>query len=426
MKTKTNLFNSILALSAAVFLAIPLAFAQQEPQNVNNVEAETAGPTSIKVTWDQAFDVEEAPVDHYRIYYGTASVQEGEAPSYDVEVDTPDNTPSYVLTDLETDTPYYISVTAIDNNDIESLEYSIETSATPTEAGEEGTEEGDTTSPSVSNVMAPDKNHVLVGFSEPVKLPELLPEATFTIAEQINPTNFLEITDARIFEEDPEGKTVILETADQTKNVNYIVTASVAITDLAGNPIVSGTTDSGLFLGSDLEPEAVAVTPDEEPSDEETDENETSAEELLNEAVEDVAEEVSEEDTTPPEDITNLILDFKESLDKFIVVMQWTPSINSAKDLVDQILYRSMDRGETYGSGTSLGPDVTSHEVPNLEGGKEYTFKITTKDAAGNESVGVVKSIRLPQTGLGIGALLIGSALTAGYGLRRRKKADIF
>ena len=57
-----------------------------------------------------------------------------------------------------------------------------------------------------------------------------------------------------------------------------------------------------------------------------------------------------------------------------------------------------------------------------LEGGKEYTFKITTKDNAGNESVGAVQSIRLPQTGAGAGLLLLASGLGARYGLKRRKK----
>ena len=54
--------------------------------------------------------------------------------------------------------------------------------------------------------------------------------------------------------------------------------------------------------------------------------------------------------------------------------------------------------------------------------GKEYTFKISTKDDNGNESVGVVKSIRLPQTGVGLGLLLLGSVGVAGRLLRRKRK----
>jgi hypothetical protein len=94
---------------------------------------------------------------------------------------------------------------------------------------------------------------------------------------------------------------------------------------------------------------------------------------------------------------------------------------------VDQILYSSTDRGVTYDRGNSLGPVATNHQVPNLAGGKEYTFKITTKDATGNESTGVVKSIRLPQTGVGAGMLVFGSAAAAYQALKRRKsKKEVF
>ncbi|MBU0706242.1 fibronectin type III domain-containing protein [Patescibacteria group bacterium] len=414
---KTNTKQSIVALILAGAMAIPFAFAANEPENVNNVSAVSKDATTLTVSWDAAKDYQDNAVDHYRIYYGTQSVQGGDAPSYEVEVDTPDNAATYDLGSLVTDTTYYLSVTAIDSNASESLEYSIETSGTPTEVP--AAPEADTTAPTVLNVLAKDKNHVLVGFSEEVKLPELLAEAAFTITEQINPLNTLEVISAQKYADDPENKTVILETADQTKNVNYIVTASVAITDLAGNPIVSGSTDSGLFLGSDQ-----GTTPPEEASPPAEEPAEAPVAELISEPAGETAEAV---DVIPPEDITDLVLDFKEQLEKFVIIMNWTGSLNKAKDLIDQILYMSMDRGMTYDAGNSLGAVTTTHQVPNLEGGKEYTFKITTKDASGNESVGVIKSIRLPQTGFGAGMLVLASAGAAYQALKRRKtKKEIF
>lgn len=413
---KTNTKQSIVALMLAGALAIPFAFAANEPENVNNVSAVSKDATTLTISWDEAKDYQGNDVDHYRIYYGTQSVQGGEASGYSVEVDTPSNATTYDLSGLVTNTPYYLSVTALDALDVESLEYSIEASGTPSA---ETPNEGDTTAPTVTNVIAVDKNHVLIGFSEEVKLPELLPEAAFTITEQINPANILEVLSAQKYAEDPENKTVVLETADQTKNVNYIVTASVAITDMAGNPIVSGSTDSGLFLGSDEG--APAVEEEEEVMEEETVEEETT-DGLLDE-LEEAAEEA---DVTPPEDITALVLSFTEQLEKFVISLNWTASLNTAMDLADQILYMSMDRGVTYDTGNSLGVATTTHQVPNLEGGKEYTFKITTKDTSGNESVGVVKSIRLPQTGFGAGVLVLVSAGAAYQALRRKKKKDIF
>lgn len=413
---RTNMKQSVFALLTAVAMAMPFALAAGEPEDVNNVIASAKDDTTLTVSWSEAKDSEGNDVNHYRLYYGTQSVLNGDAPSYEVEVDTPDNATTYDLTSLTTGATYYVAVTAIDAGDVESANYSLEASETLSASPE-------SSAPAVSNVLAMDRNHVLVGFSEAVQLPELLAEAAFTITEQINPASVLDVTAATQYANDPEGKTVILTTADQTKNVNYIVTASVAITDVDGNPIESGVSDSGLFLGSDLAPAMDAETETAE---------EDMVEEIIEEVVVDPLEELletttaEEVDVTAPEDITNLLLTFKEELEKFVIIMNWTASLNTAKDLVDQILYMSMDKGASYSPGQSLGAFTTTHQLPNLEGGKEYTFKITTKDDTGNESVGVVKSIRLPQTGLGAGFLVLSSAVAAGRVLRRKKNKDLF
>jgi len=408
--------KSLFALITAVLLAIPSlsALAAGEPENVTGLTATAVDATSIGLSWASAKDAGGGLVNHYRVYYGTTSVQTAGEGEYGSEVDTPNNNTSYVVTGLTANTTYYFAVTAIDSTSVESDAYSIEASATTAAAVEEPA--ADATSPTVVNVTAADKSHVKVQFSEAVKLPDLLPEAAFSITEQINPTNSLEIVAATIDTVDTTGATVLLETAVQTKDMNYIVTAGVAVTDMAGNPMISGSTDSGLFAGSDAEPVVVlgAETPEEVIPDEETTEP-------IEPIIEEAAAQEETADTTPPENITALMLTFKEDMEKFIIVMDWTASLNTAKDLVDQILYQSMDRGSTYSAGTSLGADVSHYELPDMEGGKEYTFKITTKDSAGNESVGVVKSIRLPQTGAGIGLLLFGSAAAARRLLRRKK-----
>lgn len=129
-------------------------------------------------------------------------------------------------------------------------------------------------------------------------------------------------------------------------------------------------------------------------------------------------------DLIAPENITDLMITEKLlQLNEYLVTLTWTPSLDSASDLIDQILYKSLNRGVNYDKGTSLGPNATKYET-TLEGGKEYTFKITTKDHSGNESTGVIKSIRLPQTGPA-DILLFASALSglgASQFLRRRKK----
>lgn len=403
--------KSLLALIGAALLALPLlAFAAGVPENVTGVMATPVDSTSVNVTWNAAKDGSGGLVKNYRIYYGAVSVQQAGKGDYEKQVDTPNNNTSFVVTGLTANTTYYFSVTALDSASVESDSYSLEASAT-TPAAVPATPPADTVPPTVSKVTVVDKSHVKVEFSEAVKLPGLLPEAAFTINEQVNPANMLEVKGAKLDDKDTTGKTVILETAIQKKDVNYIVTAGVALTDLAGNPIVSGNTDSGLFAGSDAEPVAEVPAPPPAPV--------VTAQPVIAPAP---APAPTPPDTTPPEDITHLMLSWKAQADKFIIAMNWTASINTAKDLIDQILYQSMDKGTTYGPGTSLGKDVTKYALPGMEGGKEYTFKITTKDASGNESVGVVKSIRLPQTGVGVGLLLFGSALTAGRVLKRKKK----
>ncbi|MBI5152303.1 fibronectin type III domain-containing protein [Candidatus Peregrinibacteria bacterium] len=117
-------------------------------------------------------------------------------------------------------------------------------------------------------------------------------------------------------------------------------------------------------------------------------------------------------DTTPPEDVTDFI---PELIKNTIVKLSWIASINSAGDLVDQILYKSMNRGETYSKLKSLGVKPTEYNVGGLVPGKEYYFKLTVKDKTGNESAGVVASSGvipgLPATGpAGILVLALGSA----------------
>ncbi len=525
---KTKFKQSLFALFSAVLLSMP-AMAEGEPENVSGLSASATSENSINLSWDDAKDANGGLADHYRVYYGPLSVQTGGAEFYETEINTPNNNTSYTLTGLQSETTYYFSVTALDVDGNESSEYSIETNATTLAA-----DTGDTLAPIVMSALALDSTHVTIKFSEKVVLPELLPEATFSINEQIIPTNTLEVLSAEIYEADPSGKFVLLETAEQSKGTNYLVTAGANVQDEAGNPIESGNTDSSLFEGSDI---ATEISSGEEGVEEEIEgeeesestgiqdcgtvnENEINAEtdqavvecfeenfsactpatytkisgsneeqmtylyevvennqslcrvksmysqhpnedwintemtceynpiktftmaekdvrdsfeadiklgncegELYNTILGASGEMVeSEEDTTAPEDITNLLLSFSEVAEKFMVMMDWTSSIDSAKDLMDQMLYQSLDLGVNYDGGTSLGAATNHYEVNNLEPDTEYTFKITTKDFAGNESVGVVKSIRLPQTGFGAGFLILGSGLAARKILRRRKK----
>lgn len=399
----TKKLLTLLITCALLGVQTASVLAADGPKDVTGLTAAAVDSTSIGLTWSPAKDGSGNAVDHYRVYYGTTSVFKAKEGDYDGQVDTKDNKASYTVNKLTPDTTYYFSVTAIDSKKNESAQYSLETSAktfaTKSSTKEDDKSTIDKTAPTVASVAAPDKTHVKVVFSEKVVLPTESPETAFSIKEQVTSSKTLTVKSAKLDITDVANKTVLLETADQTASTNYIVTVGVTVKDVSGNPMVSGSTDSGLFLGSSK----TAVKPTPIPK-------ETKKESTI-----------VKKDVTPPENVTKLLLSYKKQLKKFVVMLSWTASVNTAKDLADQLLYISMDRGKVYDKGKSLGASVTKAQVSNLTGGKEYTFKLTTKDKTGNESTGVVKAIRLPQTGFGIGLLLIGSMYGASRVMRRKK-----
>ncbi|QQR83564.1 fibronectin type III domain-containing protein [Candidatus Peregrinibacteria bacterium] len=488
MKTKRILIS---ALSSLMFAA-QLSLAAGVPGNIGTVTAIPLDHARVQLSWNAVLDETGLPVDHYRVYYDTGSYLNDDITQYGNHLDTPTSDLIYIVEGLMPETRYYFSVTGISEDNKESATFSLEAIATTLAAPRTETT-ADDQAPTVNQVMAADRTHVQVVFSEPVNLPTTGAESAFLIHQQIDTTGYLAVTNAIKDPSDPSGKTVLLTTDPQQANVNYVLVVGVMVKDQSGNPIISGTADTGLFIGSD-KLEGQIMMPVMATVDCGDDLNcfvghlSDCSPALVNEGddalgysielmqpINDRCEVVYTAthhpntlvmntdmrclvpmanyraadykavfttddcegplkagyidistipvaDTTPPEDVTNLVLSFRRHMEQFIVEMKWTPSINTAKDLVDQMLYMSLDRGANYDAGKSLGPSATNAEVPNLEGGKEYTFKLTTKDASGNESTGLIKAIRLPQTGAGTGLMLMGSGLVALQTLRRKRK----
>lgn len=251
-----------------------------------------------------------------------------------------------------------------------------------------------------------DSTHVKVVFNEGLLLPDENPETVFTITPYDKQTEFLTIEKVEFDTQDDSFKTLILTTALQNKDQSYIITAGINLTNLNKNPVVSGVYDTGFFLGTDIVGNYNTLT-NSSSTGSTTSTGETATTSL---------------DLTAPEEITNFNITEKLlELNEYLVNLSWTKSLNTAGDLIDQILYKSLNRGSSYDTGVSLGMDANSYET-RLEGGKEYTFKITTKDRSGNESTGVIKSIRLPQTGPGLALLIAISGLGASQILRKKKK----
>lgn len=501
---KLRLFITVSGVFMLLFFAPWIVSAQAPtaditpPSDVENVKA-SAGDRELILTWSPATD--DVGVIGYKIYYGFEHVGTGTEASYSETLDV-GNVSEFTLKGLGNDKPYYLVVTAYDASGNESEFYSSEASATPKQmvAAAETPPSDDVTAPTVSKAEAPNKETVKVVFSEAIKLPEKDAEEAFTI-QNSKTLEVLEVMAAMMDPADTGGKTVLLTTQSQTAGTEYILTAGVDIEDKAGNPIVSGTSDTAIFSGSGIEKPVLVAEEEkkeeEKPAAPEADTtapsvkdvvvlNETTIEvsftepvtlnldpsenfsiavkdkldqslKILAISVADTNDKVTlttepqkaliyalfitgvadiagnaldtesnkkdfqglgpTADVTPPENVTDLVA---KILNETAVRLNWKASANTAGDLFDQLLYMSGDLGQTYGTAKSMGKDVTASDMKAMEPGKEYYFKVTTKDAVGNESSGTVVAVKLPETGMGIGLLAVMSL--AGGSLFRRKQ----
>ncbi len=246
MKTKVNKKFVLISIGMALMMMFaPAASAQADtepPSDVENLKA-VAGDSMINLTWNVATDND--VVEGYKVYFGTEPVVEP-GQEYETSVDT-GNKISYDLEGLENGTTYYMAVTAYDPAGNESENYSVEVSATPAHGA------ADSEAPTVVQAEALDKYTVLVTFSEPVSVPETDPQSAFTIVDDATGMT-LDVLAAALNLEDTSEKSVLLTTAEQQAGANYVLTAGIQVEDKSGNPIQSGTSDTGVFIGTDLEP----------------------------------------------------------------------------------------------------------------------------------------------------------------------------
>ena len=122
MKKQTQLF--LFLATIGIFLTgVALAFSVPDP--VTNVQFSIQEDVP-KLSWDAADDADGIVIG-YKIYYGTTSVQNvGDA--YDDEITVPGNLTATTLEMLEIGVQYFVAVTAIDDEENQSENYSTEIS----------------------------------------------------------------------------------------------------------------------------------------------------------------------------------------------------------------------------------------------------------------------------------------------------------
>lgn len=521
---KTKLINKkvhLLALMTMLFsLTIGnLAFAQEgdpipEPDTVadatdtafpSDVEGviATAGDSMVTLSWDAATD--NVGVTGYKIFYGEASVSTDSA-SYTMGPEDVGNVLTYDVEGLENGKTYYFAITAYDAAGNESEFYSLEASGTPVA----GASSADTTAPQVASAMATYSNMVKVIFSEGVVLPTNTPESAFAIKDDFLGTA-LDVMSAELDATDTTNKTVLLTTAEQDAASKYILTVGIQVQDMSGNPIVSGTSDTAVFNGSDVLQEDLNPAAEEEitPAGDTTPPAltnvvATSANSvevtfsepvvLLSNAAENfIITDVNDNtkltnitkvdiqkngtqavlttndleakqynlivlkikdlagneipvqnsattfagiaavaeapaDDTPvvvetPQALENAVYDLMaKKMANLMVQLTWKTHEDKMADVANFVVYMSTDRGATYGPGTNVAKDLMSYDFSNLEADMTYYFKLTTMNAAGEESEGAIAYLTLPATGPELLFLLFGSAGAGAFITRKKKK----
>ncbi len=296
--------------------------------------------------------------------------------------------------------------------------------------------------PKVISAKATTKTEIEVKFSKKMVLPKKSSELSFLIEAENNEDELLLVWLAE-FKKDSKGKTdkttITLTTDEQVKGKKYVASViSTLVTDEDGTPIESDVTDSATFVGVDntkattraAAPEVPTPVTPSIPTIPKTIRPPTKIKTPTlktirpptSKTVRPPTKTTTKRDKNPPEDITNFIVNFQKRAKDCLIKLSWMPSRNKAGDLAEQLLYHSLSKGRKWDTPISLKKDTSNYQMKGKYN-TEHTFKITQKDKTGNESTGVIKSIRLPQTGpltlLFFGIGLTGAGLT---GLRRKTK----
>lgn len=240
----------------------------------------------------------------------------------------------------------------------------------------------DATGPELVKVESIDSTHILVTFNETVVL-SIDPSEDFVIEGKTDKTKKLDVLGVKLGpnSDSVEDGSAVITTSEQ-EAIDYTVTIKKLKDETGNEP--NEDKNSGTFKGV-----AQAQSPDK--------------------------------DTVAPKEVANFLAKAVVAAQKYTVTLTWNINEETKADLKEQLIYMSTDKGTKYDKKATLDAAAKQYEVKDLTPG-EYWFKITQKDAAGNESAGIVSKITLSETGpemLGLVALSIG--LGRVFGKKRKK-----
>jgi hypothetical protein len=366
------------------------------PSQVQGVQVQKAGDTSVRVSWNEAESAEDIIIG-YKVYFGKTSIQ-GVGETYDDD--------SVVYGGIETtiegllpNTKYYFAVTALDSEENESANYSAEVEFLLPSSENIPTSVEEPVIPKEISKEIECKllSEKFVGcepytcdFTHPMKGEKL----TRTIDGTIDGT-------CRYREMMPENMKLECRFPEEMQIVMAQYYQKVMKGEETENLIQKALNNKQCYIlqndGLDMFPEVVKK------------EEVLLEEEMIDPAVdipkETFGPEKPEEfkpaapDTIAPIEAVSLLADTKKISADGIVVLSWKKSLDLDHDLVDQILYVREGLG-TWDSGYSIGKDIETLEL-DVQEGKNYEFKVVSVDTAGNRAESRVYSFstKLAQSG---------------------------
>ena len=441
-----------IALSTYIFFT-PISAISQGSEGVKGITMQ-ALPNAVAIEWQAPGNM---GVAYYKVYYSKQSILENNGRFDDAESTTNDM-PSFVLMDLnnrgyKTGDQIYVSVAAVDpdGNETDPTEEANTSVIVPSSpiTGQQPHAAGSALE--MQNAIALSDTEIKIQFSDDVMLPQNANQS-FTVTKEGSNDSIL-IVDAMA-----EGSTVILITLPMEPLVRYTVVASINVANMDGDSI-NPQKSSAMFVGREgpadappPEPPASSSASSGGPTVVEPSlpaSSSSSSESSMASVPSDSSSSVSsvasvppvssassassassqpipkpptvepEQDTTAPEDPTNLTLKKILQADGlYTVTATWKESADSDDDLKNYNLYESKNRGRKFIGPTALAALATSVKLTDVPPGT-LTVKLTAYDETGNESEGIEEEIVLPETG---GAALLLSLAGAGVYATRRKK----
>ncbi len=371
MKKQLKLVSvfGLLALLSQAFVGF--SFAQEFPQAPNEVQNVVASPSNgqVLLSWDEAVDPD-GVVNEYKVYYGKTSVKTA-TDSYEDEIIVGKVT-SYTVTGLTNGVPYFFAVTAIDDEQSESLTYSVEVSATPVNPQATSSSEI-----KLLSIRQNWDNEIQMSMSGKVFF-SADPLSAFIVYDKETGKNIV-LKEVQVLDE----QVVLVTSKDLVAGKSYQVVATSSVQNIDGQGVREGVMDRIEFV-------AVRFAPEQN--------NEVLGTE---EEIGETPPPVSGEDSVVVADATNMKIDTSLLKSEALVILSW--NIAPQSDMSDQVLYTR--RGlEDWDSGYSLGKDLSELEL-EVDMDQNYEILLTTVDGQGNESAGVTLSFSTSLSATGPGTI---------------------